>query len=600
MKVNLRKPKKSSLLALAYFVALTVVVTWPLLLHISNRVPGFYIADNYEYLWKLWWFKQTLLDTGQDSLIAPHIFYPAGFHLAHAEITPLHTVLGLPITALFGEIVAYNLFAMLSFILAGWATYHLVNDLTDEPWAGLFAGTIFVLIPYHTVRYGGILPLLAVQGIPIAFLGLERWIQRPRWRWILLAATGFAMAAWASFYYALGLLILGPLYLLVRLWRSSIDRARWIQASALVLLVGLVLVPAAIPYLQLGQELNLEIPLEEVDFWSASITDYLLPAGLHPIWGAWVRANMLSVPGDFDQIALEFTLGLGFVALLFAVYGLRHGNRRALWGMLVLLLAAAVLSLGPRLHLGRHPVVLPAPEAVIDGFHRAMDAFGRWSPAGEPYLTRAGNGITIPLPALLLRWFVPPLEGMRAWNRFAVYVGFAVAVLAGLGFAAWQKREVKPKATQGSRRVLYASLLVIGLVVFELWPGGIPLQKVEGRPVDAWLAEQPGQFTIMELPVASALSAPQMLYSRYHGKRTAFAYGTYFPVWYRQTFPELNDCPEPECLARLREWEVRYVLLNTESEAARAELQPKLDRAAALEFAIELDGMRVYQLAPEP
>lgn len=595
-----RLSKKTNLMALGFYTLLALAVTWPLVLHLHDRVPGFFKADNYEYLWKMWWFKHAVLDLRQTPLVAPDIFYPMGFSLAHAELTPLHTVLGMPLTAIFGEVVTYNVFALLSFLISGWATFLLVKDLTDQPWAALLAGTLFVLVPYHTVRYGGILPQLSIEGIPIFFLGIERWARTRRLPWILLAALGFLVAAWATFYYALGILLLGPLYLLVRLRTIPKGRDQWLQLGLLALLIGLILVPAAIPYWQLSQEISLEISLAEVDFWSASPTDYLVPPALHPLWGTWVRQNLLSVPDEFDQIALEFVLGLGFIAILFATYGARHGRRSVTLAFIALAVAALVLSFGPRLHFGRHPVTLPAPEVLVERFHQVMNSIGRLSPAGETYQELEENGITIPLPALFLRWFLPPLLGLRAWNRFAVFFSLAITVLAGIGYATWLRREVTSKSAGSSRRIWSSGLIVMALAVFELWPGSIPLQKIEARTVDTWLARQPGQFTIMELPVLSALSAQQMLYTRYHMKRTAFAYGTYFPDWYRQSFPELQECPKASCLQRLREWEVRYVLLNQEAEDPRGRLELELDRSTDLEYVIELDAIRVYRLLPEP
>jgi len=267
-----------------------------------------------------------------------------------------------------------------------------------------------------------------------------------------------------------------------------------------------------------------------------------------------------------------------------------------------LTIVAGVLSLWPRLHLGRHPLVIPAPAALVAGFNQLMQSIGIRLPAGEGYDALAAGGITVPMPALLLRWLFPALQGMRAWNRFAAFVSFGVSVLAGLGCAAWLEREGAPPGTsprRASLRLNRAGAIVLALAIFELWPGSIPLQKVEPRTVDRWLAEQPGQFTIMELPLASALSAPQMLYTRYHGKRTAFAYGTFFPVWYRQTFPEFADCPQPACIHRLREWEVRYLLLNREALEPGSELERELDSAANLERVIRLKEIVVYRLLPE-
>ena len=593
-----RSSNKTNLIALGFYTLLALAATWPLVLHLHDRVPGFFRADNYEYLWKIWWFKHAILDLRQSPLVAPDIFYPMGFSLAHAELTPLHTVLGLPLTAVFGEVVTYNFFALLSFVLSAWATFLLVKDLTDQTWAALLAGTLFALIPYHTVRYGGILPQLSIEGIPIFFLGIEKWVRTRRLPGILLAALGFLVAAWATFYYAVGLLLLGPIYLLVRLRATPKGRDAWLQLGLLALLIGLILVPTLIPYWQLSQEIPLEISLAEVDFWSASPTDYLVPPALHPLWGTWVRQNLLSIPGEFNQIALEFVLGLGFVAILFAFYGARHGKRSVTLAFIAIALAAAVLSFGPRLHFGRHAISLPAPEILVERFHQAMNTIGRLSPAGETYQALEENGITIPLPALFLRWFLPPFLGLRAWNRFAVFFGLAVTVLAGIGYASWLRREVMTKTTGSSRGIWLSGLIVMSLAVFELWPGRIPLQEIEPREVDTWLAEQPGQYTIMELPISSALSAPQMLYTRYHMKRTAFAYGTYFPIWYRQSFPELQECPKESCLERLREWEVRYLLLNQEAEDPSGRLEQDLARSSELEYVIELDAIRVYRLLP--
>lgn len=589
------------ILSLGYFCLLTLAVTWPLALHWSSRVPGWYVADNYEYLWKLWWFKHALLDLHQSPLVAPHIFYPEGFALAHAELTPLHTVLGLPITWAVGEIAAYNTFAALSFVISGYATYVLVRDLTGRDWAALFAGSLFMLTPYHVVRYGGILPLMSIEGIPVFFLGLQRWLADGRLRWAALAALGFLLAMWASIYYGFGLALLGALYLLLQLRRAGSNRRVWQLIGMLAITATAIIASVGWPYWQLSREIRLVVPLEEVDFWSASLTDYLLPTGLHPIWGRFVRERLLSIPPDYPQIALEFVLSPGWLALLFAAYGSSRWRGAHSRAFLWIAVAAGILSFGPRLHLGRHPLVIPAPDKLVAGWNQLLEGIGARLPAGESYRPLAAQGVTLPLPALLLRWLLLPLQGMRAWNRFAVFVSFGVSVLAGMGCAAWLQHEIgsaEMLVGRVARRVNRAGALVLALAVLELWPGRIPLQPVEPRAVDRWLAQQPGEFTIMELPVGSALSAPQMLYTRFHGKRTAFAYGTYFPIWYRQTYPELADCPAAACLDRLRKWEVRYVLFNLEAVDPSSELARELDRSTDLQRIIQREQIVVYRLLP--
>jgi hypothetical protein len=593
---------RHQLIALAFFTLVALIASWPLILHIADRIPGWFIADNYEYLWKMWWFKHAIADVHQNPLFAPHIFYPQGFPLAHAELSPLHTVIGLPITLLLGEIPSYNLFGLLTFVLSGWATYNLVFRWTKNFWAGLLAGVIFILSPYHMVRYGGILPAAAIQGIPVFFLGIDAWVHSRRYRWIGVAGLGFLLAAWAYVYYAAGLLMLAPIYVLARaksLPSLFKDRKTWIGLLLLVFVLFLILVPLALPYLDLMRQADLRISLDEVDFWSASPTDYLVPPGLHPLWGSWVRERLLLVSSEYPQIALEFVLGIGFLTLLLAIYGWRNARGPHRRAVAVLTLTAFVLSLGPRLHFGRHPIVIPASDAVADGFNRTMDQIGLWLPSHESYSPLAADdGLSIPLPALLLRWLLPPLKGMRAWNRFAVFAGFGLALLAGLGYHAWSPQlagSIDRKPRRLSRRRA-AGMLIIALAIFELWPGSIPLQPVEPRPVDLWLAEQPGEFSIMQLPLTSALSAPQMLYTRYHGKRTTFAYGTYFPYWYREQFPQLERCPEPACLELLRDWDVRYVLLNLSDKPNGPILEQQLDQVDGLRRVTQLQNIVIYQL----
>jgi hypothetical protein len=582
--------------AAAFFLILALAVTWPLVLHLSNRVPGA-LGDNYEYLWKMWWFKHAIVDLHINPLIAPHILYPQGFNLAYAEITPLHTVIGLPLTLLLGEITTYNLFALASFVIAGWAAYLLILHWTGNPWAGLLAGILFILNPYHVVRYGGIPPLMAIEGLPVFLLGVEKWISSRRLIWILLAGLGYWLAAWASIYYAFGLLLLGPLYLLVRLVTDKsrvFDRKSIAHLAALLILVLAVTIPLAMPYLTLRSSSSLTIPLQDTDYWSSSPTDYIVPTGLSPIWGSWVVQNALGVPGEYPQVAHEFILAGGFIALLFAIYGATKSDLRGKKAVLAMTAVALILSFGTTLHIARHPVILLAPQSVTDQYNRIMESIGAWLPAHESFAPLEVKGITIPLPALFLRWLIPPLTGMRAWNRFAAFSSLGLALLAGLGFAVWLNTEVKPMNSRVKTGLAIAGFLTLAL--FELWPRPEPLQVVEPRPVDLWLAAQTGQGSIMELPLTSALSAREMLYSRYHGRPITFAYGTYLPYWYRQQYPELAHCPESACLERLRSWEVEFILLNLDDPSGGPDLEYQLDHSPGLERLVTIGDYVVYRL----
>ena len=105
-------------------------MTRPLIFKFTTSIPGWVFGDNAEYLWKIWWFKHALLDLHVWPLFSPTIYHPYGFNLAYGEITPTNTLLTIPITAVFGEVVTYNFLALLSFVLSGFAMYLLVCYLT--------------------------------------------------------------------------------------------------------------------------------------------------------------------------------------------------------------------------------------------------------------------------------------------------------------------------------------------------------------------------------------------------------------------------------------------------------------------------------------
>lgn len=125
--------------------------------------------------------------------------------------------------------------------------------------------------------------------------------------------------------------------------------------------------------------------------------------------------------------------------------------------------------------------------------------------------------------------------------------------------------------------------------------------------VDTWLAAQPGQFSIMQYPISTALSGDQMLCTRYHGKRVVFGYCTYLPMLFRQRHPESGGFPDDASLDRLQEWEVRYVLVDPGALPAQREEDPddvgpnllaEIEQQPRLELVDTFDQIQVFRLHP--
>jgi hypothetical protein len=575
---------------------LTLVFTWPLPLHASTHVIGPFYGDNLEYVWKVWWVRDSLFERHASPWFVPHIYWPYGYDMAYGEITPLHTVLMLPINLLLGEVWTYNLAILLSIWLSAWLTYLWMLDFTEGQEGPAFvAGLIFTFCPYRMARIAGHLPLVSTQGIPLVLWGMERFWRRHRLGDGLLIALGVIVSALSSWYYALALALLSPLYWLVRArpWRIWLGNWRFWRGIGLA---GLVTACAVLPFVLLYKGVAgagaAKIPLEEADFWSASLLDYILPNWRHPLWGNSVRQMVI---GGDTLPPYEFLLGLGYSSGLLAVLGARYGRHPARKALIFWTVGALGLSLGLSLHLiPGWPLRVPLPSTWADRLSAVLTWIGVRSLAGEPFSLNVGETTVIPLPALLVRWFVIGGVGLRSWGRFALFAVLGVAALAALGLVAMEKR-VGQSAPDGWRRNWPA--LVVGLLVlFEFYTGPQSLIRVGPRPVDEWLARQPDDFAIVQMPLDVALSGPQMFYSRYHGKNVIGGYGTYFPILFEERYPELSSFPSDASIELLERWPVHYVLVDRNDFPSHPGLAEAIIRQPRLRRTVTLGGVDVYEI----
>ena len=558
---------RREVLVLVGFAALTGIMTWPLLRHFRSAVLG-PPGDNLEYVWKMWWFKQALLDLRISPLFNPNVFFPFGYPLALSETTMTHTLLGLPITALFGEVVAYNTVVFCSFVWSGYGLYLLCRQLGCGRMASFLSGVAFSFCPYRLAHLGaGHLPLLGTGWMPILLLGLERSIQRPNWRSGLLAGVGYALTALSSWYYAVMMGVFGGLYLLLRArpWRRSLWRlALWRDLGLAAIVAMLLVAPAALPLFRAyGQgEASYGYSLAYVDQWSASPIDFVYPNAMHPWWG---RALIQG----YTQNIQENLVYLGIVPVTLAFIGFWSRRRkRQTKAVAALVVLALILALGTTLHFGGKPIYLRVPEAVEYQFSRAMYVLtSRWALHKVDYSSlRRPGAIVLPLPTLLLYLFVPAVDAMRVWARFGVLAMMGVAVLAGWGLEALLARI-------GARRALRRLLSVVAtgalLMEFAVLPYPFGHTVVKGQPIDYWLAQQAPGSALIHYPLEKTWYGWMLYPTRVHDQPIAYGYGTFVPRAYREASATLTDWPSAGTLALLKDWGVRYVLLGARSYGER-------------------------------
>jgi hypothetical protein len=279
---------------------------------------------------------------------------------------------------------------------------------------------------------------------------------------------------------------------------------------------------------------------------------------------------------DGQGFFYERILALGFVPLLLALALLLRPLRsaksqrpnRVIPALLWFGGIAFVLSLGTTLHWrGVEPVHIPVPAGVDTLFTRVMfNWITRFALNASEYHWgyELPGHIVLPLPAMLVYLYMPFSNAMRVWSRFGFFVNLVVAVLAGFGVDGLL-RYLRGRGLDRAAGWLGALSLLLVLAEYTVFPFPYGYSEVRAQPATEWLRVQPGEFTVIELPLSRALNGPPLYAASQHGKRIAYGYGTFYPREWLAQSAALAHFPAPESLAPLREWGVRYILVAAEN-----------------------------------
>src|SRR5215213_2971257 len=114
--------------ALVFFSALSIVWTWPLVLHFNDHIPGLG-GDNYSFLWNLWWMRKALSAPELEFFHSTYLFSPFGVDLINHPHTALQGLISA--TALRGMsiVAAENLYIIVSVFLNAACAYALAFDV---------------------------------------------------------------------------------------------------------------------------------------------------------------------------------------------------------------------------------------------------------------------------------------------------------------------------------------------------------------------------------------------------------------------------------------------------------------------------------------
>jgi hypothetical protein len=575
---------REHLLILGLYLALMVILTWPLLAHFTTQVPGDG-SDDPALVWNLWWVKHAVVDLHSSPLLCDFMFYPIGIDLTFYTLTIVNGFASVPLQPFIGLVAANNVIVFTTFVLSAYGAYLLIRYLLPKdahPAVPFLAGLIYAFSSNRFLYASlGQVNILSTQWIPFYVLFLVKCRRRPRRLYYpLLAAVFLVLTGYTEFTYASFLLVFTTIYVLywwaVEGWRKNLLFLRNL------IFIGALFAVCMSPILyRMWRVMAVEgdFLVEGLGFanvFSADLLGFLVPSRLHPLADLWRRSF------DFSYINFVF---VGYVVLALVVCGaVSRFKDRALRFWLVAGLVFAAIALGPTLRIN-------------------------------------GQEHELPLPFDLLL-ALPFFKGNRYPSRYSVMLGLCWAALASYGLH-WLTSRLR-----GKWRRWAASTAVALLVILEHLSIPLPLSDFRVPEAYAVIAADRDDFAVLEIPLAwrngfrvTGTMDPVIMFEQFyqaaHGKRLLGGNTSRNPEFKFQYFTEAPVINTIIALENGHEvdqatWEsdrklapdvlrllgVRYVVLHTEEVPSL--LIDYVQGVIGGETVYEGDGIIVYLITPPP
>ncbi|MCB0090201.1 MAG: hypothetical protein KDE54_19990 [Caldilineaceae bacterium] len=435
------------------FALMSVIITWPLVLHWQTQIPVGLGGDAWVHQWTFWWVKQALAQ-GKDIFYTKLLFYPDGVSLTSHNIAWFNIAIWLPLQAVWGNLVAYGMMFLVIFTLNGCGMYWLLLARTRSMAAGLIGGLVYGSWPY-LVSQPGHPNMPIIMWLPLAILFMQRTFEQKRVRDALLTALFLALTGIGRWQL---LILAGFAFGIYFVYMLATHREY--RTRRLFLLCGLIGVVALLLMAPLGWPLiadqlfrNYPEDVFVKEYYQGSdLLGWFIPnVNIWP-WSWVVRQLPQPIQFYFDRV--DF---IGHVTLILAVLGARKLRGRSLvW----LLMAAfyAIFALGTDFRFAN---------AIYE---------------------------QVPMPYRLIE-NISLISIIRYPHRFNAFLSLPVALLAGYGALALRERW--SARVNGTLLVGVLALLVVG----EHWLYPYRIAPIDVPQWHRQLAQEPGEFGLLELPM---------------------------------------------------------------------------------------------------
>jgi hypothetical protein len=449
-------------------------------------------------IWRIEWFAHALL-TDPTHLFDGNIFFPHVRTLAYTDATFLEGLLAAPwLWAHVSPVLVYNLLLFGGMVASGLGMFLLVRHLTGNADAALVSAAIFAVAPYRIAHLMH-LELQWTMWMPLTLWALHRVFDEGSIRQGFMAGAFLALQLLSCVYYGVFLgIIVAAFVPLVALSRRGRTKPVLIALCVGAVVPAVVAIAYGTLYVSNVQVAGTRDP-GEISSFSAYLSSYITAPAGNWLWG-WTGGRF---EGDERQ------LFPGLAAVVLALWSFT-ARRRLRDGLVYL----AITALAVELSLG--------------------------------------------LNGSLYRWLhdhIWALGGFRAPARFGILAMCGLAVLSGFGYESLQR------VTKAPRAALIIVLVAIGM---ECSSSPVQLDDVPARTPDVYrflgLADR---GVVVELPIVEGyLNPTYMFWSTKHWHPLVNGYSGFKPLDYAETLQRMRTFPDDAAIARLRQLDVRYILVH--------------------------------------
>ena len=517
------------LLPAAVFLALAVLLTWPLASALFTDLPGRGADDNVNFVWNLWWMRDLLAGGSSGGFHTGLLFHPYGVDLTLHTHTALPAFVAATLLASLPVVAAQNVLLIVFAALNGFCAYLLALRLTGFVAASMVAGIYFAASPYFAGHLLGHFNLQSGWGLPLFALAFAVALAHRGISTAILAGVVLAAVAYTDYYYVVYLVAFAAIVLIRRAVALSVTRAPrrrfgWVDGVLTVLAFAMAVVAIWIAFTGGGV----------VRIGNATVS---MTSGFNLRIGAWLlffvilwrrirprlglRRRVGAAPARDLVTAVIVVTSTAILTAPLSIAAIRlwsGGDYLAparLWrssteGVDLLSLVAGnpfhplwrstgewiystfgMSTIESTAWLGVVPMVLLWRERrtlFADAHARLWLAvagiFFIW--ALGPYLRVAGANTGLMLPETILH-YVPVVSNARIPGRAIVMVYLGVAMLLAVALARRQTATA------------VAPVVVGAVLVFELLSAPIPLYRAERSSIYERLATLPAG-AVLELP----------------------------------------------------------------------------------------------------